>query len=151
MTAELSALWQDAPGIVSVLGHGPGSSTLETRLLEDLRQCVALDLPVALFVEKNVRLDLAKGQDGVRFQIGSSEPLFIEADLLHGPTVYLEDAIDRSVFMTATDFQDSVLQEEKPHPALRFLHWTPGERFRTGTGGYPDCGRERGRYSVSVV
>lgn len=108
-------------GIVSVLGYGPGSSTLETRLLQDLRQCVALDLPVALFVEKNVRLDLAKGQGGVRFQIGSSEPLFIEADLLHGPTVYLEDAIDRSVFVAATDFQDSVLQERSHSQPYAFF------------------------------
>jgi hypothetical protein len=98
-------------GIVSVLAYPPGSSTLEARLLEELRQCVALDLPVALFVDKNVRLDYAKGQDGFRFQIGSSGPLFIGADLLHGPTFYLDDAIDENVLATATDFQDIVLRE----------------------------------------
>ena len=109
--SRIERIMAGCAGIVSVLAHRPGSSTLETRLLEELRQCVALDLPVALFVEKNVRLDLAEGQGGFRFQIGSSEPLFIKADLLHGPTVYLDDAIDRSVFMTATDFQGSVLRK----------------------------------------
>jgi hypothetical protein len=108
---RIERIMAECAGMVSVLAYRPGSSTLEPRLLEELRQCMALDLPVALFVDKNIRLHFAKNRDGSRFQIGSSEPLFIEADLLHGPTVYLDDAIDPSVFVTAADFQGSVLRE----------------------------------------
>jgi hypothetical protein len=108
-------------GVVSVLAYQPCSRTIDSRLLAELRQGAALGLPVALFLQKDVHLDLDKGEDQFRLRVDDSEPVFIRPDRLHGPVVYLDDTFHRDIHATADRFQSAVLRDETRVRPYAFL------------------------------
>ena len=88
--ARARRIMSGCAGVVGILAHRPESGTTPTRPLAALRHGAALGLPLALFVEKGVPIDVDEGQDGIRLWVGDDDPLVVRPDQLHGPIVYLE-------------------------------------------------------------
>jgi hypothetical protein len=110
-------------GVVGVLAYWPKPGTPATRPLEELCLAAALDLPLALFVEKGIHVDVDERHDRVRLQVGGDDPLLVEPGRLHGPTAFLDaaDALDAGALETAIRFQRNLVRDRTRIRPYAFL------------------------------